>query len=101
MAQSPITVTYDITELLQQINGKIDKLSDKVTAIEIGQAEIKADVRAIKEDVKELKEKTKEIDNLKESISNLTGVNSFIKPLAVGILSALVVVLIRAIPYKF
>ncbi len=112
MSQTPITVTYDIKELFTNLESninkrfdkletKVDRLEEKVTTLEVEVRGIKEEVKGIKENVGKLEKKIDEIDGLKESISNLTGASSFIKPVIVGILSAIVVVLIRAIPYKF
>ncbi len=69
MSQTPITVTYDLKELLTNLDKKIDarfdqlesrfdklenrfdKLETKVTALEIGQAEIRGDIKALDEKV--------------------------------------------------
>ncbi|MDV3000846.1 MAG: hypothetical protein N5P05_002452 [Chroococcopsis gigantea SAG 12.99] len=58
MSQTPITVSYDIKELftnlenkIDKLESKIDKIDQKVTALEIGQAEIRGDIKALDEKV--------------------------------------------------
>ena len=69
MSQTPITVTYSLEEILKEINGKLDKMDEKfetkldkidekfetkfdkieerLTKIEVGQAEIKTEIKGI------------------------------------------------------
>ncbi|MGK7956693.1 MAG: hypothetical protein AB4063_15805 [Crocosphaera sp.] len=69
MSQTPITVTYSLEEILKEINGKLDKIDEKfetkldkidekfetkfdkieerLTKIEVGQAEIKTEIKGI------------------------------------------------------
>jgi hypothetical protein len=59
MTQSPITVTYDIKELFDKLEKKIDdrfdRLEEKVNKLEIGQAALITEVETIKKDVSEIK----------------------------------------------
>jgi FtsZ-binding cell division protein ZapB len=73
-----------------KLEEKVDRLEEKVTILEV-------EVRTIKEDVKELKTQS---DETIKKVADLSGVNSFIKPLIVGILSGGIVALIRFFPYK-
>lgn len=69
MSQTPITVTYSLEEILKEINGKLDKMDEKfetkldkidekfetkfdkieerLTKIEVGQAEIKTEIKGM------------------------------------------------------
>ncbi len=59
MANTPIQVTTDLSELLGQINKKLEKIDERLTKIEVSQAKLESDVSTLKEDVKELKGSTK------------------------------------------
>lgn len=58
MSQTPITVTYSLEEILKEINSKLDKIDEKfenkldkieerLTKLEVGQAEIKTEIKGI------------------------------------------------------
>jgi predicted nuclease with TOPRIM domain len=47
MSQTPVTVTYSLEEILKEINGKLDTIQKDVTDLKVGQAELKAEVKAI------------------------------------------------------
>lgn len=59
MANTPIQVTTDLSEVLGQINQKLDNLQKDVTELKIGQTRLESDVSSLKEDVKELKGSSK------------------------------------------
>ncbi|MDJ0731074.1 MAG: hemolysin XhlA family protein [Crocosphaera sp.] len=59
MANTPIQLTTDLSEVLGQINQKLDNLQKDVTELKIGQTRLESDVSTLKEDVKELKGSTK------------------------------------------
>ncbi|GBE76686.1 hypothetical protein myaer87_39130 [Microcystis aeruginosa NIES-87] len=48
------TVTYSLESVLTRIESKIDKIDDRLTKLEIGQAELKAELKG---DIKVLDEK--------------------------------------------
>ena len=48
------TVTYSLESVLTRIESKIDKIDERLTKLEIGQAELKADLKG---DIKVLDEK--------------------------------------------
>ena len=50
---NPVIQT-DIAEVLGQINQKLDKLSEDVTDLKVGQAEIKGDIKALDTKVEQL-----------------------------------------------
>ena len=50
---NPVIQT-DIAEVLGQINQKLDKLSENVTELKVGQAEIKGDIKALDAKVEQL-----------------------------------------------
>ena len=56
MSQSPITITYSLEQVLEQINQKLDILQKDVTDIKIGQvkleAELKGELKALDIEVK-------------------------------------------------
>ncbi|MEG3435779.1 hypothetical protein V0288_01485 [Pannus brasiliensis CCIBt3594] len=43
------TVTYSLEAVLTRIEGKIDKIDDRLTKLEIGQTEIKGEIKALDE----------------------------------------------------
>ena len=62
----PITVPYDLTDILKElkqdikdVNTKLDKQSEKLNTIGVELAEIKIEVKALNKDVTELKGSTK------------------------------------------
>lgn len=51
----PLIVETDLKEILVQIDRKLDKLDERIGRLEIGQAEMRADLNTLKEDSKDLK----------------------------------------------
>jgi len=43
------TVTYSLEAILTRIEGKIDKIDERLTKVEIGQSEIRGDIKALDE----------------------------------------------------
>ncbi|MFM7714842.1 MAG: DUF4164 domain-containing protein, partial [Microcystis sp.] len=43
------TVTYSLEAVLTRIEGKIDKIDERLTNVEIGQSEIRGDIKALDE----------------------------------------------------
>ena len=43
------TVTYFLEAVLTRIEGKIDKIDERLTKVEIGQSEIRGDIKALDE----------------------------------------------------
>ena len=41
------TVTYSLEAVLTRIEGKIDKIDERLTKVEIGQSEIRGDIKAL------------------------------------------------------
>ena len=50
---NPVIQT-DIAEVLGQINQKLDKIDNRLTKLEVGQAEIKGDIKALDTKVEQL-----------------------------------------------
>ena len=63
---SNIQVESDLKEILTGIDNKLDKLSEDVTELKVGQAEIKGDIKAIDErlsgQIKALDTKVEQLD---------------------------------------
>ena len=63
---SNIQVESDLKEILTRIDNKLDKLSEDVTELKVGQAEIKGDLKAIDErlsgQIKALDTKVEQLD---------------------------------------
>ncbi|MEA5508504.1 hemolysin XhlA family protein [Crocosphaera sp. UHCC 0190] len=43
----PVTVTYSLEEVLKRIEGKLDKMDERLTNLEVGQAKITEKVEGI------------------------------------------------------
>ncbi len=90
------TVTYSLEAVLTRIESKIDKIDERLTKLEIGQAELKAelkgDIKVLDEKIEGLKGELKgDIKVLDEKVEGLTvrvGYQEFTNR---GILIALVV----------
>jgi hypothetical protein len=41
------TVTYSLEAVLTRIEGKIDKIDERLTKVEIGQSELKGEIKAL------------------------------------------------------
>jgi len=76
MSQSGETVTYSLEAILTRIEGKIDRIDDRLTKLEVGQAKLI-----------EVKD-----------ISDLKGAKSLIIPVTVAIITAILTVFLRSLP---
>ena len=66
MSNTPIQVTTDLKEYLQEfradlnkMDSKLDKIDERLNKLEVGQARLESDVSTLKEDMKDLKGSTK------------------------------------------
>ncbi|MFM7883186.1 MAG: DUF4164 domain-containing protein [Microcystis panniformis] len=75
------TVTYSLEAVLTRIEGKIDKIDERLTKVEIGQSEIRGDIKALDDRL------TTEIKGLTARVANQEFTNR-------GILIALVVAIL-------
>ncbi|CCI21179.1 conserved hypothetical protein [Microcystis aeruginosa PCC 9809] len=75
------TVTYSLEAVLTRIEGKIDKIDERLTKVEIGQSELKGEIKALDERL------TTEIKGLTARVANQEFTNR-------GILIALVVAIL-------
>ena len=90
------TVTYSLEAILTRIESKIDKIDERLTKLEIGQAELKAelkgDIKVLDEKIEGLKGELKgDIKVLDEKIEGLTARVGYQEFTNRGILIALVV----------
>jgi hypothetical protein len=90
------TVTYSLEAILTRIESKIDKIDERLTKLEIGQAELKAelkgDIKVLDEKIEGLKGELKgDIKVLDEKIEGLTTRVGYQEFTNRGILIALVV----------
>ena len=90
------TVTYSLEAVLTRIESKIDKIDERLTKLEIGQAELKAelkgDIKVLDEKIEGLKGELKgDIKVLDEKIEGLTARVGYQEFTNRGILIALVV----------
>ena len=84
---NPVIQT-DIVEVLGQINQKLDRIDDRLTKIEVGQAEIKGDLKAIDE---KLSGQIKALDTKVEQLDKRVGNQEFTNR---GVLIGLIVVIL-------
>ena len=90
------TVSYSLESVLTRIESKIDKIDERLTKLEIGQAELKAelkgDIKVLDEKIEGLKGELKgDIKVLDEKIEGLTARVGYQEFTNRGILIALVV----------
>ncbi|ACB53433.1 hypothetical protein cce_4085 [Crocosphaera subtropica ATCC 51142] len=93
----PITVTYDLVEVLKELKQDIKDVNtklEKLNTIEVELAEIKTEVRNFKEDVRDMKTVQ---NTLVKEVSDLKGFRSLILPLIVGGISAVIGGIVTAV----
>ena len=84
---NPVIQT-DIADVLGQINQKLDKIDDRLTKLEVGQAEIKGDIKAVDE---KLSGQIKALDTKVEQLDKRVGNQEFTNR---GVLIGLIVVIL-------
>ncbi|MCA2725227.1 MAG: hypothetical protein IM333_05255 [Microcystis sp. M048S1] len=86
------TVTYSLEAVLTRIEGKIDKIDERLTKVEIGQSELKGEIKALGFKVEGIDKRLEKVENeqsvLVKSVSDLQGFRGLILPLIVGGISA-------------
>ncbi|CCI32413.1 MULTISPECIES: hypothetical protein [Microcystis] len=86
------TVTYSLEAALTRIEGKIDSLQRDVNKLEIGQSELKGEIKALGFKVEGIDKRLEKVENeqsvLVKSVSDLQGFRGLILPLIVGGISA-------------
>ena len=93
----PITVPYDLVEVLKGIEnkfGKIETKLEKLNTIEVKLATIETEVKNLKEDVRDIKIVQ---NTLVKEVSDLKGFRSMILPLIVGGISAVIGGIVTAV----
>jgi predicted nuclease with TOPRIM domain len=86
MSQSGETVTYSLEAILTRIEGKIDRIDDRLTKLEVGQAKLIEKVEGMD---KRLERLENEQSGLVKDISDLKGAKSLIIPVTVAIIENL------------
>ncbi|GCA92330.1 MULTISPECIES: DUF4164 family protein [Microcystis] len=85
------TVTYSLETVLTRIEGKIDSLqrdvNERLTKLEIGQSEIRGDIKALDSKVMEIEKRIDDL-NVRVNISN-NGFLGIVEILVTGILGIL------------
>jgi peptidoglycan hydrolase CwlO-like protein len=81
------TVTYSLETVLTRIEGKIDSLQRDVNKLEIGQSEIRGDIKALDSKVMEIEKRIDDL-NVRVNISN-NGFLGIVGILVTGILGIL------------
>ena len=86
------TVTYSLEAVLTRIEGKIDKIDERLTKVEIGQSELKGEIKALGFKIEGIDKRLEKVENeqsvLVKSVSDLQGCRGLILPLIVGGISA-------------
>ena len=95
MSQSGETVTYSLEAILTRIEGKIDRIDDLLTKLEVGQAKLIEKVEGMD---KRLERLENEQSGLVKDISDLKGAKSLIIPVTVAIITAILTVFLRSLP---
>ncbi|AKV70752.1 MULTISPECIES: hypothetical protein [Microcystis] len=95
MSQSGETVTYSLEAILTRIEGKIDRIDDRLTKLEVGQAKLIEKVEGMD---KRLERLENEQSGLVKDISDLKGAKSLIIPVTVAIITAILTVFLRSLP---
>nr|NCR73721.1 hypothetical protein [Microcystis aeruginosa LG13-12] len=79
------TVTYSLEAVLTRIEGKIDKIDERLTKVEIGQSELKGEIKALGFKVEGIDKRLEKVENeqsvLVKSVSDLQGFRGLILPL--------------------
>ncbi len=105
----PSTVTYPTAEILKRIedkldsnhkevNQKFDKINERLTHLEVGQAKLTEKVNGIDKRLEKV-ENTQEI--LVKEVSDLKGVKSLIIPIIVAVTTAFLTLIARLVPNIF
>ena len=105
----PSTVTYPIADILKRIEDKIDnnqkeikqefdKINERLTNLEVGQAQLTEKVNGIDKRLEKV-ESTQDI--LVKEVSDLKGVKSLIIPILVAVTTAFLTLIARLIPNIF
>ncbi|MDJ0843858.1 shikimate dehydrogenase [Crocosphaera sp.] len=105
----PSTVTYPTADILKRIedkldsnhkevNQKFDKINERLTNLEVGQAQLTEKVNGIDKRLEKV-ESTQDI--LVKEVSDLKGVKSLIIPIIVAVTTAFLTLIARLIPNIF
>jgi chromosome segregation ATPase len=77
-----LTIETDLKDILNKLDGKMDRMQDSINDLKLGQSEIKGDIKSLTTKVDNL-EKT--VDLSKTEVAGLTGVKGLLIPLAVAV----------------
>ena len=105
----PSTVTYPTADILKRIedkldsnhkevNQKFDKINERLTNLEVGQAQLTEKVNGIDKRLEKV-ESTQDI--LVKEVSDLKGVKSLIIPIIVAVTTAFLTLIARLVPNIF
>ena len=84
-----ITIETDLKDILNKLDGKMDRMQDSINDLKLGQSEIKGNIKSLTTKVDNL-EKTvdrvqKDVDLTKTEVAGLTGIKGLLIPLAVAV----------------
>ncbi len=90
----PVTVTYDLADILIRIEDKLDKQSEEI-------GEIKVKLTAVETELKGMDKRLERVENtqdiLVKEVADLKGFRSLILPIIVGGISAIIGGIITAV----
>ncbi len=102
MSNTPLQVTTDLSEVLGQINQKLDKIDERLNHLEVGQVRLEEKTESIDKQLMVINKNVNKLesqqDKLITDIADLKGAKSLIIPIVVAVLTSLLTLLIRAIP---
>ncbi|MEL4896643.1 shikimate dehydrogenase [Crocosphaera sp. Alani8] len=90
----PVTVSFDLADILIRIEDKLDKQSEEIGDIKVKLTAVDTDVKNLKEDVRDMKIVQ---NTLVKEVSDLKGFRSLILPLIVGGVSAVIGGIVTAV----
>ena len=84
-----LTSETDLKDILNKLDGKMDRMQDSINDLKLGQSEIKGDIKSLTTKVDNL-EKTvdriqKDVDLTKTAVAGLTRIKGLLIPLAVAV----------------
>ena len=97
-----LIIETDLGQVLNEINQKLDRFSDDVNELKIGQARANEkldfnteNIKEIKSSIEQIKEKQK---NINSDVADLKGAKSLVLPIVVAVITSILTLVIRSIP---
>ncbi len=77
-----LTIETDLKDILNKLDGKMDRMQDSITDLKLGQSELKGKVDSLEKTVDRIQ---KDVDILKTDVAGLTGIKGLLIPLSVAV----------------